>query len=83
LTNNKYMLAALDEIKKECLDLKTVGFFDTNFVSGLTNLSDFKYAQEHYIHKGIRRIVDTFPNRVHEIIKKELKLNKDNQCTVI
>ncbi len=60
-----------------------VDFFDTNFVSGLTNLSDFKYAQEHYIHKGMRKIVDAFPNKIHEIIKKHLKLNKDNQCTVI
>lgn len=60
-----------------------VDFFDSNFVSGLTNLSDFKYAQEHYIHKGMRKIVDAFPNKIHEIIKKHLKLNKDNQCTVI
>lgn len=45
LSNNKFIIGALDEIKKECLELKTVDIFDTNFVSGLTNLSDFKYAQ--------------------------------------
>lgn len=38
LYNNKHVLAALDEIKKECLVLKTVDFFDTNFISGFTKL---------------------------------------------
>ncbi len=63
--------------------MKTVEFFDTNFVTGFAKLEDFKHAQEHYIHKGIRKIVDVFPNKIYEIIKTELKITKDNKCTII
>lgn len=34
----KEVIAALDGIKQECLELKVVEFFDTNFVSGYTKL---------------------------------------------
>ena len=61
----KEVIAALDAIKQECLDLKKIDFFDTNFVSGYTRLEDFKHAQESFIHKGIRKIVDGFPAHIH------------------
>jgi dynein heavy chain len=34
----KEVISAMDAIKHECLELKTVEFFDTNFVSGYTKL---------------------------------------------
>ena len=83
LYSNKEILNALDGIKKECLDLKLVDIFDKNFVSGYVKLEDFKHSQEHYIHKGIRRVVDVFPTKIYEIIKHELKIGKDNKCTII
>ena len=61
----KEVVTALDAIKQECLDLRTIEFFDTNFVSGYTRLEDFKHAQESFIHKGLRKIVDGFPSKVH------------------
>ena len=69
LYSNKEILSGLDLVKKECLELKVVDIFDTNFVSGYAKLEDFKHSQEHYIHKGIRRIVDVFPSKIYEIIK--------------
>ena len=49
--------------------MKAFQFFDTNFVSGYAKLEDFKAAQSQFIHKGIRRIVDVFPNKIYEIVK--------------
>ena len=34
----KEVVVGLDAIKQECLDLKNIEFFDTNFVSGYTKL---------------------------------------------
>lgn len=76
-------MKALDDIKKECLDLKQVDFLDKNFVSGFTKLEDFKHTQEQCIHKGLRKVVEVFPTRIYDIIKTELKLTKDNRCTII
>ena len=83
LYSSKEILKALDDIKKECLDLKQVDFLDKNFVSGFTKLEDFKHTQEQCIHKGLRKIVEVFPTRIYDIIKTELKLTKDNRCTII
>ena len=38
LYSTKEIIDALDEIKHECLMLKVVEFFDTNFVTGNTKL---------------------------------------------
>ena len=73
----------MDAIKKECLELKVVEFFNTNFVSGYTKLEEFKHAQESQLHRGLRRIVDTFPSNIHESIKHHLRIGKDNKCTVL
>ena len=73
----------MDAIKHQCLELKTIEFFDTNFVSGYTKLEDFKHAQESYIHKGLRKIVDGFPSKIHDAIKKHLKIGKDNKCNIL
>ena len=79
----KEVVVALDKIKQECLELKRVQFFDLNFVSGYTRLEDFKHAQESCIHKGLRKIVDGFPSKVHEAIKGSLRIGKDNKCTLL
>ena len=53
----------------ECLNMQIIEFFDTNFVTGYTKLEDFKHAQEHYIHKGLRKILDQFPATINDLIK--------------
>lgn len=70
LYSTKEIINGLDAVKKECLQLKAFEFFDTNFVTGYAKLEDFKASQSQYIHKGIRKIVDMFPNRIYEIIKQ-------------
>ena len=52
-------------------------------MSGYTRLEDFKHAQESFIHKGLRKIVDAFPTRIHELIKQHLRIGKDNKCTLL
>lgn len=31
----------------------------------------------------MRKIVDAFPSKVYELIKKCLKIGKDNKCTLV
>jgi hypothetical protein len=83
LASTKEILNGLDAVRKECLNVKIVEFFDTNFISGFAKLEDFKHSQEHYIHKGSIKIVDGFPSKIYEIIKTELKIGKDNKCTIV
>lgn len=74
---------ALKRIKHECLNLQTIEIFDTNFVHGYTTLEDFKHAQEHYIHKSMRKIIDGYPQLINDIIREELKIDKENKPEVL
>lgn len=80
LYSSNEILSALHKIKMECINLQIVELFDTNFVTGYTKLEDFKHAQEHYIHKGLRKILDQFPATINDLVKTELHLTKDNKC---
>lgn len=64
------MPIALKKIKEECLNLQAVEIFDTNFIQGYTTLEDFKHAQEHYIHKGMRKMIDGFHQTINDIIRE-------------
>lgn len=39
------VINALEAIKQECIELKSIDIFDTNFISGYAKLEDFKHSQ--------------------------------------